>query len=50
MEARTGGYYSKIWLLVAKDNIAARRGLDKLGFRVDWEDLHEVQFSYRLTR
>jgi ribosomal protein S18 acetylase RimI-like enzyme len=48
-EARTGGY-SKIWLLVAKDNIAARRGLEKLGFGVDWEDLHEVQFSYRITR
>src|SRR5262249_6094500 len=32
-EARSGGY-SKIWLLVAKDNIAAQRGLQKLGFRV----------------
>jgi ribosomal protein S18 acetylase RimI-like enzyme len=49
VEARTGGY-SKIWLLIAKDNIAARQGLEKLGFRIDWEDLHEVQFSYPITR
>lgn len=49
VEARTGGY-SKIWLLVAKDNIAAQRGLEKLGFRIDWEDLHEGQYSYTIAR
>jgi ribosomal protein S18 acetylase RimI-like enzyme len=48
-EARTAGY-TKIWLLVAKDNIAARQGLEKLGFHIDWEDLHEVQFSYLIGR
>ena len=48
-EARTGGY-SKIWLLVAKDNLAAQQGLEKLGFRIDWADLHEMQFSYPTTR
>ena len=48
-EARTGGY-SKIWLLVAKDNIAAQRGLQKLGFDIDWEDLHEIQFSFSIIR
>jgi ribosomal protein S18 acetylase RimI-like enzyme len=48
-EARTGGY-SKIWLLIAKDNIAAQRALQKLGFGIDWEDMHELQFSYRVSR
>ena len=38
--------FSYIWLLVAKLNFAAQRFLRRLGFRIAWEDLHEMQFLY----
>ena len=41
--------FSYIWLLVAKLNFAAQRFLQKLGFRIAWEDLHEAQFLYPTT-
>jgi GNAT superfamily N-acetyltransferase len=47
-EARSAGF-SYIWLLVARNNIAAQRGLKKLRFRVAWQDLHEMQFLYPVT-
>ena len=45
VEAHAGGF-SYIWLLVAKTNFAAQLFLRKIGFRVAWEDLHEIQFLY----
>jgi ribosomal protein S18 acetylase RimI-like enzyme len=44
-EARANNF-SYIWLLVAKMNLAAQRFLQKLGFRIAWEDVHEIQFMY----
>jgi len=47
-EARSAGF-AYIWLLVARDNIAAQRGLKKLRFRVAWQDPHEMQFLCPVT-
>src|SRR6266540_4048538 len=44
-EAHAAGF-SYIWLLVAKMNFAAQRLLCKLGFRIAWQDLHEMQFLH----
>ena len=44
-EAHAAGF-SYIWLLVAKMNFAAQRFLCKLGFRIAWQDLHEMQFLH----
>jgi ribosomal protein S18 acetylase RimI-like enzyme len=44
-EARTGGF-SYIWLLVSKTNFAAQRGLQRLHFRVAWQDQREMQFLF----
>jgi ribosomal protein S18 acetylase RimI-like enzyme len=42
-EAGLDGFHY-IWLLIAKKNLAARRCLQNLGFRIQWEDEREVQF------
>jgi len=42
-EAGLDGFHY-IWLLIAKANLAAQRWLQKLGFRIQWEDEREVQF------
>jgi ribosomal protein S18 acetylase RimI-like enzyme len=44
-EARTGGFFY-VWLLVGKSNLAAQRGLARLGFRVAWQDQREMQFLF----
>jgi ribosomal protein S18 acetylase RimI-like enzyme len=44
-EAHAGGF-SYIWSLVAKTNFNAERFLRKLGSRIAWQDLHEIQFLY----
>jgi len=44
-EAHTDNF-SYIWSLVAKMNFAAQRFLQKVGFHIAWEDLHEAQFLY----
>jgi ribosomal protein S18 acetylase RimI-like enzyme len=42
------GAFSYIWLLIAKTNFAGRRGLQKLDFRVAWQDAREMQYLFPL--
>jgi ribosomal protein S18 acetylase RimI-like enzyme len=42
-QAHLDGFYY-IWLVVDQTNIAAQRWLQKLGFRVIWQDGREMQF------
>jgi ribosomal protein S18 acetylase RimI-like enzyme len=42
-EAHLAGFHY-IWLLIAKENLSARRCLEKLGFHIAWQDERELQF------
>ena len=46
-EARAAGVRF-LWVLISGSNHAARSGLLKFGFHINWETLGEVQLAYRL--
>ena len=37
-----------IWVLIDNMNFAARRGLNKFGFRLTWQDQREAEFVYEV--